>query len=150
SRDKRYARRALGGEGKDEKAALDLQQGVVSLAVAMKLGDFFQYAIKDPVVLPRQKSPMLPIVNQPIEGKKVSIYNPQVHAKYPLLGLKLKTTTGLHLTQGPITVFDSSRYAGDARILDLEPNEDRLISYAVDLGTEVEPVAASTPDRLIA
>jgi hypothetical protein len=150
SRDKRFARQALGGEGKDDKAALDLQQGVASLAVAMKLGDFFQYAIKDPVTLPRQKSAMLPIVNQPIEGKKVSIYNPQVHAKYPLLGLKLKNTTGLHLTQGPITVFDSSRYAGDARILDLEPNEDRLISYAVDLGTEVEPVAASTPDRLIA
>jgi hypothetical protein len=148
-KDKGYGRKAA-GEGKDEKTALDLQQGVASLAVAMKLGDYFQYAIEDPVVLPRQKSAMLPIVNQPIKGSKVSIYNQKVHAKYPLLGLKLKNTTGLHLTQGPITVFDSSRYAGDARILDLQPNEERLISYAVDLGTEVEPVAKSTPDHLIA
>ena len=42
--------------------------------------------------------------------------------------------------QGPITVFDGTTYAGDARILDLQPKEERLITYAIDLGTEVEPV----------
>ena len=31
-------------------------------------------------------------------------------------------------------------YAGDSRILDVQPNEERLLSYAVDLGTEVEAV----------
>jgi hypothetical protein len=40
--------------------------------------------------------------------------------------------------QGPITIFEGSNYAGDARILDLQPNEERLISYAIDLGTEVD------------
>jgi hypothetical protein len=55
-----------------------------------------------------------------------------------LLGLKLKNTSGLHLMQGPITIFEGSNYAGDARILDLQPNEERLISYAIDLGTEVD------------
>jgi hypothetical protein len=57
-----------------------------------------------------------------------------------LLGLKFKNTSGLHLMQGPITVFEGSAYAGDARVLDVQPNEERLISYAVDLGTEVDPV----------
>ena len=42
--------------------------------------------------------------------------------------------------QGPITVFEGGTYAGDARILDLQPNEERLLSYAIDLGTEVNPV----------
>ena len=37
-----------------------------------------------------------------------------------------KNTSGLHLMQGPITVFEGSNYAGDARILDLQPNEERL------------------------
>ena len=45
--------------------------------------------------------------------------------------------------QGPITVFEGSNYAGDSRILDLQPNEERLISYAIDLGTEVNPVPVS-------
>ncbi len=77
----------------------------------------------------------------------VSIYNERTQAKFPLLGLKLKNTSGLHLMQGPITVFEGSNYAGDARILDLEPKEERLISYAVDLGTEVNPVPSSDNGR---
>src|SRR6185503_14906449 len=103
----------------DETVRLD--QGVQSAANATEIGDFFQYSIEQPVNLNRQKSAMLPIVNQAVEGKKVSIYNPSVHVKYPLLGLKFKNTTGLHLMQGPITVFESNSYAGDSRILDLQP-----------------------------
>src|SRR5438477_12044210 len=49
----------------------------------------------------------------------------------------------MHLTQGPITVYEGSTYAGDARILDLQKDERRLLSYAIDLGTEVQAVPAS-------
>jgi hypothetical protein len=91
---------------------------------------------------------MLPIVNKDVEGTKVSIYNERTHAKFPLLGLRFKNTTGLHLMQGPITVFEGSSYAGDARVLDLQPNEERLLSYAIDLGTEVQAVPDSDNGRL--
>ena len=50
--------------------------------------------------------------------------------------------------QGPITVFEGSSYAGDARILDITPKDERLISYAIDLGTEVEPIVKNQPERL--
>jgi hypothetical protein len=63
---------------------------------------------------------MLPIVNKDVEGTRVSIYNQQTQAKFPPLGLKLKNTSGLHLMQGPITVFEGSNYAGDARSPDDE------------------------------
>jgi hypothetical protein len=122
---------------------LDLGQGVRSVASASKLGDSFQYVIDKPVSLPRQKSAMLPIVNKEVDGTRVSIYNEHTQAKFPLLGLRLKNTSGLHLMQGPITVFEGNNYAGDARILDLQPKEERLISYAVDLGTEINPVYAN-------
>jgi hypothetical protein len=130
--------------------AIDPRQGVQSAATATEMGDFFQYVIDKPVTLQRQKSAMLPIVNQTVEGTRVSIYNQGVHAKFPLHGLKFKNTSGLHLSQGPITVFEGSNYAGDARIQDLQPNEERLLSYAIDLGTEVEPVIEPGNDRLIA
>jgi hypothetical protein len=133
----------------DDKA-IDIRQGVASAASATDMGDFFQYAIDQPVTLARQKSAMLPIVQQEVEGTKVSIYNQAVHAKFPLLGLKFKNTTGLHLMQGPITVFEGASYSGDARILDLQPKEERLLSYAIDLGMEVEPVTKGHPDQLIA
>src|SRR6185437_16364817 len=127
---------------------MNLANGVSSVASAAKLGDFFQYAIDKPVNLARQKSALLPIINKDVEGTRVSIYNERTQAKFPLLGLKFKNTSGLHLMQGPITVFEGSNYAGDARILDLQPNEERLISYAIDLGTEVNPVPSTDNGRL--
>jgi hypothetical protein len=127
---------------------MELSKSVASAATASKLGDFFQYAIDRPVTLPRQKSAMLPILAKDVEATRVSIYNEHTQAKFPLLGVKLKNTAGMHLNQGPITVFEGSNYAGDARILDLQPNEERLLSYAIDLGTEVNPVPSSDNGRL--
>ncbi len=123
-----------------EKLSREIQNsGVVSAAQGLQTGELFQYAIKAPVTLARQKSAMLPILNDKIEGQKVSIYNERVLAKNPLNGFRLKNTTDLHLMQGPITVFENGTYAGDARIEDMAPKQDRLISYAIDLETEVEP-----------
>src|SRR3954447_2362138 len=50
--------------------------------------------------------------------------------------------------QGPVTVFEGASYAGDARILDLQPGEERLLAYAVDLGTEVKAVPSTDNGRL--
>jgi hypothetical protein len=137
-------------EAADKAKDLNFRQGVASAAVATELGEYFQYQLEQPVNLPRQKSALLPIVNQPVEAAKVSIYNDTVHAKFPLLGLRFKNTTGLHLMQGPVTVFENGTYAGDARVGDLQPNETRLVSYAVDLGTEVVPEFKDFHDDLVA
>jgi hypothetical protein len=132
------------------KDRLHFEQGVASAAAATELGEYFQYVIEKPVSLPRQKSALLPIVNRPVEGDKVSIYNQNVHAKFPLLGLKFKNTTKLHLSQGPVTVFAEDGYAGDTRLADLQPGETRLISYAIDLGTEVSPEVRNPATNLLA
>jgi hypothetical protein len=142
-----YLKKALSDDR--DQAALNFQQGVASVATTTELGEYFEYALEKPVSLPRQKSALLPIVNQPVEGTRVSIYNQNVHAKFPLLGLRFKNTTKLHLTQGPITVFEGNGYAGDARIADLQPGETRLLSYAIDLGTEVAPEGSNAPDTLL-
>jgi hypothetical protein len=132
------------------ESPLNLDQGVASAALATELGEYFQYQIEHPVSLPRQKSALIPIVNGPVEAAKVSIYNEAVQPKFPLLGLRFKNTTGLHLMQGPITVFENNSYAGDARISDLQPGETRLVSYAVDLGTEVQATEPNPADHLVA
>lgn len=116
---------------------MDLSKGVVSAANAEDVGELFRYVIKTPVTLARSESAMLPIVNDAVKGEKVDIYNPAVHAKHPLAGYRLTNTTPLHLLQGPITLFDGGEYAGDARIEDIPPASTRLISYALDLETEV-------------
>ena len=126
----------------------NLGKGVQSAAQAGDVGELFQYVIDSPVSLPRQQSAMLPIVNGSVQGEKLSIYNQAVQPKHPLNGLRLKNSTGLHLMQGPVTVFDGGAYAGDARIEDLPPDSERLISYALDLDVEVAPESKSAPDQL--
>ncbi|MDB5311271.1 MAG: hypothetical protein JWO38_5473 [Gemmataceae bacterium] len=115
---------------------LDKEAGALAAAEG-GLGDMFEYTIEEPVTLPRQKSALLPIANEPVEVSRVTIYNVQVLGKHPLLGLKLLNKTKLHLAQGPVAVYDGGTFAGDARLPDLKPNETRLVSYAIDLGTEV-------------
>lgn len=117
-------------------------------AKGTNVGELFQYEIESPVTLPRHQSAMLPIVQESVKGEKVSIYNAQVQPKYPLNGLRLTNSTKLHLQQGPITVFDGGVYAGDARIEDLPPGAERLVSYALDLDTEVASETKLTPGKL--
>jgi hypothetical protein len=124
---------------------LDPHQSIASVAAAEDIGDAFRYIIEDRISLPRQKSALLPLLDKSVEAKRVSIFNEAVHAKYPLLGLRFKNTCGQPLTQGPITVFEEGSYAGDSRMPDLQPDEERLLSYAVDLGSEVKSTATQKP-----
>jgi dynactin complex subunit len=114
------------------------------------VGDYFQYVIDHKVTLPRQKSALLPIVMHDVEATRVSIFNEGVQAKFPLLGLKFKNTSGQNLMQGPVTVYEGKTYAGDARVQDLQPGEERLVAYAVDQGTEVKAEGQTAPQQLVA
>lgn len=97
----------------------------------------FEVVIDGPVTLPRQKSALVPILDQEVTGSRVSIYNPTVLAKHPLLGLRFKNAATAPLSQGPVAVYDGGVFAGDARMPDVQKSEERLISYAVDVATEV-------------
>ncbi len=130
---------------KGKTIAMNFKEGIQSVASAEEVGDYYQYVIDQKISLPRQKSAMLPIIDKMIDSTKISIYNESTHAKFPLLGLRLKNTSGQPLTQGPITVYDANTYAGDTRVLDLQPNEERLLSYALDQGTEVKSDVKTTP-----
>ena len=52
--------------------------------------------------------------------------------------MRLKNTTGKHLLQGPVTVLDKGGYAGDARIDDVPPGQERFLSYGIDLDVRVD------------
>ncbi len=116
---------------------LDAIASVQSLASAAKLGELFQYGIGN-VTLARQKSAMLPIITDSVEVERVSIYNASTLATNPLNGVRLMNTTGKHLLQGPVTVLEKAGYSGDARIDNLPPGQERLLSYGIDLDVLVD------------
>ena len=106
-------------------------------AAGSEVGELFRFTVAG-VTLPRQRSAMIPIVNDPVEIERLSIFNSTVHNTHPLNGAKLKNTSGNHLLQGPLTVFDDNAYAGDARIESIPPGQERLLSYALDLDVQVQ------------
>jgi hypothetical protein len=144
--------RDVGGDSspsEDEADKFDAKASVVAAASAGKLGELFQYAIRNPVTLPRQKSAMIPIIGSEIAAQRVSIYNASVLPRNPLSGVELKNTTGNHLLAGPVTVLDGGGYAGDARLDNVPPGQDRLISYGIDLETLVDSTASTEDDSLV-
>lgn len=130
-------------------ADMALADGVQSVAAAKEAGELFEYTIEAPVSINRQQSAMLPIVNGEVTGEKLSIFDPASHPKHPLNGLKLKNATTLNLMQGPVTIFDGNTYGGDAKLPDLKPGEERLVAYALDLGTEVNTESKPCPTYII-
>ncbi|MCC6729172.1 MAG: hypothetical protein IT208_07515 [Chthonomonadales bacterium] len=101
-------------------------------------GDLFAYTVKTPVSLPRHRAALIPVVTAEVGAEKVSIYNADAAARFPLRGVRLTNSTGVHLKGGPVTVLDAGVYAGDARMEETPPGDSRLISYAVDVGVEGE------------
>jgi hypothetical protein len=55
----------------------------------------------------------------------------------PFNAAELTNSTNKTLDGGPITVFDSGAYAGEALVETVKANDKRLINYAVDLGTRI-------------
>jgi len=121
----------------------------IDTALAEIVGDPARYIIDHKISLSRQRSALLPLVNQEIPAQRISIFNEKVNSKFPLRGLKIKNATGQNLMQGPVSVYENGSYAGDARLPDLQANEERLLSFAVDQAVEIKSETKSEPDSLI-
>ncbi|HEY9284910.1 MAG TPA: carboxypeptidase regulatory-like domain-containing protein, partial [Pyrinomonadaceae bacterium] len=113
------------------------QSGVEAAVEGGEVGDLFEYQIQQPVTVRRDRSALIPIVQTHMEGSRVSIFNESVRRDRPMSGLLLKNTTNLTLEDGAMTVIDGNAYAGEALMERLKPQEQRLVSFALDLGTLV-------------
>jgi hypothetical protein len=111
--------------------------GVVAAAEGGEIGDLFEYKIEQPVTVRRDRSALIPILQTRMEGSRVSVYNESTGGSRPMSGLLLRNTSQLTLEGGALTVIDGDAYAGEALLERLKPDEKRLVSFALDLGTLV-------------
>ncbi len=127
------------------------KSGVETAATGNELGDLFEYRISNPVTVTRNRSALIPIVQTKMDGERISIFNEAARADRPMGGMMLTNTTPLTFEGGSLTVLDRDAYAGEALMERLKPKEQRLISYALDLGTRVstETKGDSRPAQLI-
>lgn len=128
------------------------ESGVEAETTASEVGDLFEYRIDQPVTVLRDRSALIPILQTRMEGERVSIFNEQSPGHRAMSGMLLKNTSPLTLEDGSLTVIDGDAYAGEALLERLKPGEERLISFAVDLGTLVnvrEPEQDRQPTFLV-
>jgi len=109
--------------------------GIETAASGTEVGDLFEYKIEQPVTVPKDRSALIPILQTRMEGERVSIFKEATGRDRPLGGMLLKNTSSLTLEGGSMTIIDGDAYAGEALMERLKPAEQRLISFALDLGT---------------
>lgn len=100
-------------------------------------GELFEYKIKDPVTVPRGSSALIPVVQQIIEGERVSLYKEEQNREFAFAAVRLVNTTGLTLEAGPVTVMESESYAGECLLDVLKPSDKRILPYALDQSVSV-------------
>jgi hypothetical protein len=111
--------------------------GVEAAAEGSEIGDLFEYRIEHPVTVRRDRSALIPILQTRMEGSRVSVFRESEGRARPMSGVMLKNTSPLTLECGALTVIDGDAYAGESLIERLKPKEERLITFALDLGTLV-------------
>ncbi len=139
------------GDTSISTALTEMSAGVVTAAKGRELGDLFEYRIETPVTVERDRSALIPIVQTKMDGERVSIYNESARQGRPMGGMMLENTTTLTFEGGSLTVLDRDAYAGEALMERLKPQEKRLISFALDLGTRIssETDADTRPVQMI-
>ena len=120
---------------RDEMSQISNISAIAAQASAADAGELFVYALDQKLSLPRGQAAMVPIVSQPVSGDVVSIVNSPGGAGKQIAqnGFRLKNDTDLRLSDGPITVYQSGIYGGDARLNGLSPRDSKLIAYGIDL-----------------
>jgi len=113
------------------------ESGVETAATGNEVGELFEYHVEQPVTVRRDRSALIPILQTKMEGERVSVYNEATRKDRPMHGVRLKNTSALTLEGGSLTVIDGDAYAGEALIERLKSNEQRFISFGLDLGTLV-------------
>jgi hypothetical protein len=121
--------------------------GGAAQAQGVEAGEVFQYQVDHPVTVERQRSAMIPILSEQVDGRRVSIFNRTDGSQYPMRGVEVTNSSKLQLMPGPISVYDGGTYAGDAQIGHVPPGDKRLLAYAVDL--DVNAVAQDTGSNTV-
>jgi hypothetical protein len=119
-----------------------------SAATAQELGDLFEYKLREPITIEKNRSALVPIVQASIGAEKVSVWNEQSGLPRPQRALWITNSSGLTLDGGTFSVLEEETFAGEGIFDSIRPDEKRLVSYATDLALTVNAHSASERERV--
>jgi len=117
-------------------------------ARGQELGDLFEYKLKEPISIQKNRSALVPVVQSEIGAEKVSVWNEQAGLRRPQRALWITNSSGLTLDGGSFSVLEEETFAGEGIFDQIRPDEKRLVSYATDLALNVSSTEGSEQERV--
>jgi hypothetical protein len=133
-----FRRGEYGGDGDLSSAIRGGDTGVSTAAEGAEVGDLFEYRVAQPVTVERNQSALIPILQEQMDGERVSLFNKDVDETRPMFGVRMLNTSNLTLENGPLTVLDGDAYVGESQLERFKPAERRFVTFGIDLGTQVK------------
>lgn len=121
--------RHISAEAVSRTVDVQTQVGAVS--------DLFEYDITLPVTMRKGESALVPLLQGPVEARRVAVYRESLRARNPMSALALRNTTGVTLEGGPLTVFENGAYVGESMLDLLLADEERVVPFSVELRCSV-------------
>lgn len=112
----------------------DAREAALAAANSQQVGDLFEYKLKEPITIMKNRSALVPIIQSQVAAEKVSVW--RENSGRARAALWLTNTTGSTLDGGTFSVLDDETFAGEGIFEPIRAGEKRLISYAVDLGLQ--------------
>jgi hypothetical protein len=104
-------------------------------------GALFRYRLPEPIDLPARRSLLVPILRAEVPATRVSYFADTTStARSALL---FHNTTQQTLPAGTIAIFEDGGFGGESALDRLEPGEQRLLPFGLDLDLELEAKARS-------
>jgi hypothetical protein len=120
----------------------------INTAQGNKLGDLFQYTLKDRVTIRKNESALVPIIQTDIAAEKVALWNAGLGSARPLRALWITNSSSLVLDGGSFSIVEGGAFAGEGLVDPVQPGEKRLISYAADLAVQVVAKSEGVPQKI--
>jgi hypothetical protein len=117
-------------------------------ATGAQLGDLFSYKLKEPVTIRKNQSALVPILAGEVEADKVSLWNASSGSPRALRAIWLTNSTGMTLDGGSFSVIEGQAFSGEGLMEPLKTGEKRLLSYALDLGINLDSKGENVPTRI--
>jgi hypothetical protein len=101
------------------------------------------FRLPGPVSVKKGYSVNIPIIDRDIPIRRLSVYQPETHARHPLASLELINDSAAGLPPGVLTIYEAQDnggqfFVGDARLGALPAGEERRVSFALDQKTRID------------
>lgn len=106
------------------------------------------FTFPQPVSIARGDAAMIPLVQEEMEAEVIRVYDPRRHGEAGEASLRFINTARIQLPSGPITIYEGSRYVGDAVLPLLAAGELVTLTYAGDISFRITRRVAPAEETL--